>query len=202
MHHVRCHLHKHIIPNFALSYFIFPCCVAWSWIKRCVRARTVFGNRWAWRVYVQLDGGNPEERARRGRVIFIVAMMFLALALLSDPAPSKQAAAQAAAAEADADAPPPVRPFPTHTHIYFIITLMFISGSCLCLAKAATGRVADSPASSGVAAKSALGHCAAKHSLFVFLAQCVYWLLVCALPSRTNRIHHDIVLAACGGEHC
>ena len=94
---------------FALSYFIFPCSVAWSWIKRCVRARTVFGNRWAWRVYVQLDGGNPEERARRGRVIFIVAMMFLALALLSDPAPSKQAAAQAAAAEAEADAPPPVR---------------------------------------------------------------------------------------------
>lgn len=80
-------------------------------VKRCVRARTVFVIVGCLLVCVQLDGVNPEERARRGRVIFIVAMMFLALALLSDPAPSKQAAAQAAAAEAEADAPPPVRPF-------------------------------------------------------------------------------------------
>jgi hypothetical protein len=33
-----------------------------------------------------MDGNNAEERARRGRILFILAMLLLSLALLSDPA--------------------------------------------------------------------------------------------------------------------
>lgn len=39
-----------------------------------------------------MDANNAEERARRGRILFILAMLLLSLALLSDPAkPRKDA---------------------------------------------------------------------------------------------------------------